>query len=744
MENYDIHPLNKCHVHKLRALFNRTHTFLHSLALTFIFYYRANYFFNKTDVRYDMVPFIPWLVIFGAELMLTFIWALRQPFYWRPVTRTVFTENLPKDSDLPGIDVFICTADPNKEPTVSVMNTVVSAMSLDYPAQKLNVYLSDDAGASVTLYGLKQAYVFATWWLPFCRRYDVKPPCPEAYFQSPEDEYSRDEKFVEDRKVVLEKYEIFKQRVMNRRDSSGDAKQSSRDHPALVQVIDGSNVGDDTSSLNPEPVEMPLLVYVAREKRPSYPHNFKAGALNVLQRVSSILSNSPYILILDCDMYCNDSISARQAMCFFLDSAMSSSLGWLQYPQKFHNVCENDIYDSQFRLVWTVYWPGADGLHGPVITGTNFYIQRKALYGVDDIGNDVKEMRESLGLSNELIKSVGGNDMPKSEKCKEYLSDTLNEAHLLASCIFEKDTKWGKQVGFWYDTVVEDVKTGSYLHYKGWKSVYMNPERPQFLGSATTNFDDMFTQGTRWYSGFVDVVLSKHYPLIYSPSKLKFYQKMLSSYYFSEPFYALPVLCFAIVSPLCFIFGVPLYPRVSDPFFKAFAYALLSSWVRHIIDVVIISGASVNVWLHEQRVWIIRSMTSFLFGTLECIITRFGVREASFNTTNKAGDDDRTKWYQMGKYDFRTSEMMILPLVTTVTLNVFCLVIGVAFLVVARDPSSMFVHMVLSFYALMLSLPVIEGMLLRTDSGRVPLSTTLKSVCLSLVLLSLGYVFLVL
>lgn len=28
-----------------------------------------------------------------------------------------------------------------------------------------------------------------------------------------------------------------------------------------------------------------------------------------------------------------------------------------------------------------VYWPGADGLQGPVISGTNFYINRKALYG---------------------------------------------------------------------------------------------------------------------------------------------------------------------------------------------------------------------------------------------------------------------------------------------------------------------------------------------------------------------------
>lgn len=28
--------------------------------------------------------------------------------------------------------------------------------------------------------------------------------------------------------------------------------------------------------------EMPLLVYIAREKRPGHPHHFKGGALNIL------------------------------------------------------------------------------------------------------------------------------------------------------------------------------------------------------------------------------------------------------------------------------------------------------------------------------------------------------------------------------------------------------------------------------------------------------------------------------
>ncbi|KAK3043455.1 hypothetical protein RJ639_002034 [Escallonia herrerae] len=92
-----------------------------------------------------------------SELILTFIWILTQAFPWRPVSRTVNPENLPGELELPGVDVFICTADPEKEPVIDVMNTVLSAMALDYPSDKLAVYLSDDGGAASTMYAVKEA-----------------------------------------------------------------------------------------------------------------------------------------------------------------------------------------------------------------------------------------------------------------------------------------------------------------------------------------------------------------------------------------------------------------------------------------------------------------------------------------------------------------------------------------------------------------------------------------------------------
>lgn len=42
--------------------------------------------------------------------------------------------------------------------------------------------------------------------------------------------------------------------------------------------------------------EMPLLVYVSREKRPSHSHHFKAGALNVLVLLCSTSVSFCHIL----------------------------------------------------------------------------------------------------------------------------------------------------------------------------------------------------------------------------------------------------------------------------------------------------------------------------------------------------------------------------------------------------------------------------------------------------------------
>lgn len=89
---------------------------------------------------------------------------------------------------LPGVDVFVCTADPIMEPPTLVVNTVLSVMSFNYPPEKLSVYLSDDGGSEFTFYALLEASHFSKSWIPFCKKFNVAPMSPEAYFSHQPDE----------------------------------------------------------------------------------------------------------------------------------------------------------------------------------------------------------------------------------------------------------------------------------------------------------------------------------------------------------------------------------------------------------------------------------------------------------------------------------------------------------------------------------------------------------------------------
>ncbi|KAL9262998.1 Cellulose synthase-like protein [Drosera capensis] len=732
-------PLNLCQFNESRAIFNRVYAFIHFLTLATLVYYRAAFFFQRgRGSEYDGIPVLPWLLIFVAELLLSFVWVLLQSFRWKPVTRTVFPERLPEDEKLPAIDVFVCTADPTKEPTINVMNTVISAMGLDYPSDKLHVYVSDDAGASVTLNGMKEAWSFAKFWLPFCSKHGVKTRCPEAYFFEDYDVggVNQDE-FIRDRTKIKEKYDTFKERVLRASESldARHVKMVSQDHPPIVQVINARNGTDGAAAAVDEEEEggeddanMPLLVYVAREKRPANPTHFKAGALNVLFRVSAMISNSPYSLSLDCDMYCNDPSSARQAMCFHLDPSISSSLAFVQFPQKFHNGSLSDIYDSVMRTGMELIFPGMDGAGGPFLCGTNFYMKRKAIYGTElnkgppqypaaRPGNSLKELRLTFGTSNEFIKSINQIQEPKPSLESE---------------------QFDSRVGFLYHSVLEDFFTGFTLHCKGWKSVYCNPARAQFLGTTTTNLNESLFQNSRWFAGMVEVALSKYCPFFYLPAKISLLSRMSYGLVAVWPLCLSPSLWFfALVPQLCLICGIPLYPAVSSPLFLVIAFIFMLSTARNVYDGLSAGGCIVS-WCNGERMWMTKSLTSHLYGSFDAIMKTLGVGQTSFTPTNKVIDEQQEKRYHMGIYDFQASNIYLIPVGSAVILNLASLLVGLARVITVGSWNELFAQLFLSAYVVFMSYPMIEAMLLRKDSGRVPPSTTLISAVSALVAVVVG------
>ncbi|CAN6486591.1 unnamed protein product [Victoria cruziana] len=213
-----------------------------------------------------------------CEIWFGFSWLLDQLPKLCPVNRatdlavlkekfeTPGPDNPTGKSDLPGIDVFVSTADPEKEPPLVTANTILSILAADYPVEKLACYVSDDGGALLTFEAMAEAASFANLWVPFCRKHDIEPRNPETYFNLKRDPYKNKVRpdFVKDRRRVKREYDEFKVRInglpdsIRRRSDAYHAREEIKAMKIHRQKIAAS--GDDGVS---EPVKIPKATWMA-------------------------------------------------------------------------------------------------------------------------------------------------------------------------------------------------------------------------------------------------------------------------------------------------------------------------------------------------------------------------------------------------------------------------------------------------------------------------------------------------
>lgn len=397
-----------------------------------------------------------WGMSVVCEIWFAFSWILDQLPKLCPVNRATDLNVLKEKfempsisnptgkSDLPGIDVFVSTADPEKEPPLVTANTILSILAADYPVEKLACYVSDDGGALLTFEAMAEAASFANIWVPFCRKHNIEPRNPESYFSLKKDPYKNKVKtdFVKDRRRLKREYDEFKVRInglpdsIRRRSDAYHAREeikamkqqrqktddeaaenikipkatwmadgthwpgpwlnpstehSKGDHAGIIQVMlkppsdePLQGVADDSRliDLSDVDIRLPMLVYVSREKRPGYDHNKKAGAMNALVRASAIMSNGPFILNLDCDHYIYYSQAMKEGMCFMMDRG-GDRLCYVQFPQRFEGIDPSDRYANHNTVFFDGNMRALDGLQGPVYVGTGCLFRRIALYGFD-------------------------------------------------------------------------------------------------------------------------------------------------------------------------------------------------------------------------------------------------------------------------------------------------------------------------------------------------------------------------
>ncbi|XP_028807306.1 probable cellulose synthase A catalytic subunit 6 [UDP-forming] isoform X2 [Neltuma alba] len=352
--------------------------------LGFFFHYRLT---HPVDNAFAL-----WLVAVICELWFAISWILDQFPKWFPVQRETYLDRLSlryeKDgeaSQLCGIDIFVTTMDPLKEPPLVTANTIFSILAVDYPPEKVSCYVSDDGAAMLTFEALSETSEFARKWVPFCKKFNIEPRAPEWYFAEKVN-YLKDKahpSFVKERRAMKREYEEFRVRINSlvakarKVPDEGWTMQDGTMWPGN-NVFLGQYGGHDMDGN-----QLPCLVYVSREKRPKFKHHKKAGALNALVRVSAVLSNAPYVLNLDYDHYINNSKAIREAMCFMMDPLQGKRVCYVQFSHRFDGADNNDRYNSPTTVFLDINMKGLDGIQGPIYVGTGCVFKRHTLYGYD-------------------------------------------------------------------------------------------------------------------------------------------------------------------------------------------------------------------------------------------------------------------------------------------------------------------------------------------------------------------------
>ncbi|XP_058068335.1 cellulose synthase-like protein E6 [Magnolia sinica] len=481
--------------------------------------------------------------------------------------------------------------------------------------------------------------------------------------------------------------------VMEKGNAKAKEYKQSNDMKPLGILIDGRG---DPNAVDTEGVTLPTLI-----------------------RVSSEISNGSIILNVDCDMYANNSELVRDAVCFFMDEENGHEIAYVQFPQNYNNMTKNNLYGTSMKII-------------PEMATIKMWIFLDWM-AMEDLCTWALDVFTGESLSGKKYNKQNKEkweSIPIGRKVDESSHDSEERIKGLATCTYEENTQWGNEMGLKYGCPVEDVITGLSIQCRGWKSVYFNPVRKGFLGLAPTSLAQSLVQHKRWSEGDFQILTSKFCPFIYGHGKIKLALQMGYGIYCFWALNSFPTLFYVIFPSLCLYKGISLFPSIYSPWFLPFMYVIIAEYAYNILES-LWHGMTLKGWWNEQRMWLLKRTTSYLFAFVDTLLLLSGIAKSAFIITAKVSDDDVSQRYEQEIMEFGSSSPMFTILASLAMLNLFCL-IGGATRVMMDGGISVLETLMLQFLLcgslVLINVPFYQGLFFRKDKGRLPTSLAITSV----------------
>ncbi|XP_020090155.1 probable cellulose synthase A catalytic subunit 3 [UDP-forming] [Ananas comosus] len=302
----------------------------------------------------------------------------------------------------------------------------------------------------------------------------------------------------------------------------------------------------------------------------------------------------------------------------------------------------------------------------------------------------------------------------------------LKEAIHVISCGYEDKTDWGKEVGWIYGSVTEDILTGFKMHCHGWRSIYCIPARPAFKGSAPLNLSDRLHQVLRWALGSVEIFLSRHCPLWYGyGSGLKWLERLSYINATVYPWTSIPLLAYCTLPAVCLLTGKFITPELNNVASLWFLSLFICIFATSILEMRW-SGIGIDDWWRNEQFWVIGGVSSHLFAVFQGLLKVLAGIDTNFTVTTKAGDDEAFSEL----YTFKWTTLLIPP-TTLLILNFIGVVAGVSNAINNGYESwgPLFGKLFFSFWVIVHLYPFLKGLVGRQN--RTPTIVVVWSILLA-------------
>ncbi|XP_050388052.1 cellulose synthase A catalytic subunit 2 [UDP-forming]-like [Argentina anserina] len=305
----------------------------------------------------------------------------------------------------------------------------------------------------------------------------------------------------------------------------------------------------------------------------------------------------------------------------------------------------------------------------------------------------------------------------------------LREAIQVISCGYEDKTEWGKEVGWIYGSVTEDILTGFKMHCHGWRSVYCIPKLAAFKGSAPINLSDRLHQVLRWALGSVEIFLSRHCPIWYGyGSGLKSLERFSYINSVVYPWTSLPLIVYCSLPAICLLTGKFIVPEISNYASLVFMALFLSIAATGILEMQW-GGVAIDDWWRNEQFWVIGGASSHLFALFQGLLKVLAGVNTNFTVTSKAADDGAFSEL----YIFKWTSLLIPP-TTLLIINLVGVVVGISDAINNGYDSwgPLFGRLFFAFWVIMHLYPFLKGLLGKQD--RMPTIILVWSILLSSIL----------